>query len=253
MIQLHEPPPRVSPGPRPRADLPASPTRRGTARQEARLDADLVRRFLAGESSAFEEIVERHRARLVAAACSILRNPADAEEIAQDAFVCAHRALPNFRGDCSLSTWLHYITRNLARNRYWYFHRRRRHVTCSLDHAVNDDSDTTLVNLLACGGADPVRETTTREFRRLIAECMERLDPRHRVILALSHQLGYEEIARRLDIKCGTVKSRIARARENLRALLCAACPDFGSRASPAAWLEPRRETEALAAAPGSH
>src|SRR5471032_3103715 len=96
---------------------------------EATLDSQLVSRFNAGEESAFVEIMNRHKARIFAAAMALLRNHADAEEITQDTFVRAHRGFSKFRGDSSVATWLHRIAVNLARNRYWYFFRRRRHAT----------------------------------------------------------------------------------------------------------------------------
>jgi RNA polymerase sigma-70 factor (ECF subfamily) len=206
-----------------------------------------VRRFLDGDQAAFDLLVERHRARLIAVARSILHNTDDAEEIAQDALLCAHRGLAGFRGDCSVSTWLHHITRNLARNRYWYFRRRRRHLTSSLDaEPRGEPGSTTLLDVLTCDSAGPVREVAVREFHQLVGECMTRIDPGQRTVLHLSHQLPYEEIARRLGIKCGTVKSRIARARASLREHLRAACPDFGADAAPLAWLEPARDTRPM-------
>ena len=92
-----------------------------TMNAESILDVDLVQRFNGGDESAFEEIMNRHKTRIFAAAMALLRNHADAEEITQDTFVRAHRGLAAFRGDSSLATWLHRIAVNLARNRYWYF------------------------------------------------------------------------------------------------------------------------------------
>src|SRR5688500_20186349 len=74
------------------------------ARQDAFFDATLVRRFNAGDDKAFVEIVTRHRAKMYTIAFSVLRNHSDAEEIAQDTFIRAHRGLTNFRGDSSLAT-----------------------------------------------------------------------------------------------------------------------------------------------------
>ena len=120
--------------PRPRGD--AYPARKGsptTSSEEAAHDALLVQRFNAGDDRAFVEIMERYREKMFAIAFAHLRNRTDAEEIAQDTFIWAHRALGRFRGDSSLATWLHRITVNLTRNRYWYFFRRRRHRTLSPD------------------------------------------------------------------------------------------------------------------------
>ena len=230
------------------SSLPLQPDRAGTdrtdraaaSRREALHDAGLVRRFNAGDDSAFVEIVTRYRERMFSVAFALLKNRTDAEEIAQDTFIRAHRALASFRGDSSLVTWLHCITVNLARNRYWYFFRRRRHLTLSLDRPVSDDNQATFSDLMAADTASPAREAVVGEFSELIAACMARLSARQREILTLrifSHH-SYGEIARELAISVGTVKSRIARARESLRLLLIEACPEFGSDAQPAAWFD---------------
>lgn len=213
------------------------------ARDEALHDAGLVRRFNAGEEAAFTEIVARYRTRMFAAAFAMLRNRSDAEEVAQDTFIRAHRGLANFRGDASLSTWLHHIALNLARNNYWYFYRRRRHATLSLDCPLREENSATFADLVATDAASPVQEAMTSEFTELIASCIARLGARPREILTLRNtaHLSYGEIATKLGISVGTVKSRLGRARESLRALLLKSCPEFGSNAPLVAWFEPAR------------
>jgi RNA polymerase sigma-70 factor (ECF subfamily) len=231
----------------------ARAARVAASRQEALHDAELVRRFNAGDESAFVEIAQNYRTRMFAVALSMLKNHADAEEIAQDALVRAYRALPKFRGDSSLSTWLHHIALNLARNRYWHLLRRRQNVTCSLDQTLSADGTTTFSDLVATDAAGPAREAATTEFMEVVTTCMARMSPGARTILAMrnAQDLSYQEIAARLGLKIGTVKSRIARAREMLRALMIAACPEFGIEAQPAAWFESIRPSagfEVLAA-----
>ena len=216
------------------------------SRREAEHDVGLVIRLTGGDESAFTEIIERHRKRLFAVAFSRVWNHGDAEEIVQDTFIRAHRSLAMFRGDCSLATWLHHIAQNLARNRYWYFHRRFRHATVSLDHKVGEDESSTLLDSVACDSAGPLRETVTREFTDLVAVCMQQLDAQQRAILCLTHTHSYAEIAQEIGINIGTVKSRIARARNRLHALLTAACPEFANGARPAAWLESTRAQNGL-------
>jgi RNA polymerase sigma-70 factor, ECF subfamily len=219
------------------------------SRQAALHDAELVRRFNEGDATAFVEIVSRHRERLFSVAYAMLKNRADAEEIAQDTFIRAHRCLAKFRGDASLGTWLHRITLNLARNRYWYFFRRCRHTTLSLDCAFSDDGEATFSDLVATHAAGPARDAVACEFSELISLCMERLDTRSREILVLRNSLNfsYAEITRELGISVGTVKSRIARAREKLRVLLTEACPEFGPEATPSSWFEPVRPVGGIA------
>src|SRR3954463_12170049 len=138
--------------------------RAANSQHEAQYDAELVSRFNSGDEAAFVEIMTRYREKIFSVALALLRNRADAEEIAQDTFIRAHRGLGRFRGDSSLATWLHRIAVNLARNRYWYFYRRRRHATLSLDCALSDDSDATFADLVATEAPSPAREATTCEF-----------------------------------------------------------------------------------------
>jgi RNA polymerase sigma-70 factor (ECF subfamily) len=225
---------------RPAADCPVRPT---GAQREALYDATLVRRFNDGDESAFEEIMTRYREKMYAIAYSVLRNSADAEEIAQDTFVRAHRGLARFRGDSALATWLHRIALNLSRNRYWYFFRRNRHLTRSIDSVFGDSGAITLAQLIACEAPDPVQAAATSEFSEIILTCMERLAPGHREILVRRNvqNCSYQEIAAALHISLGTVKSRIARARLNLRALLAGACPEFAPDAALSDWFAPTR------------
>ena len=215
------------------------------ATPDAAIDDALVRRFAEGDESAFVEIMERYRGKIFTVTLGLLRNHADAEEITQDTFIRAHRGLANFRGDSSLATWLYRIAVNLARNRYWYFFRRRRQDSLSLDCALSDDSAATFADLVADVVQDPAQETVAGEFSTLVDMCMEKLDARHREILTLRNVLNrsYEEIADTLGINVGTVKSRIARARENLRTLLAEACPEFAPGAAPGEWFLPTRAT----------
>ena len=247
---MHSTPAKVS------SDSASRPTtdraaRAATSAAEAVIDAELVRRFRAGDESAFVEIMTRYQEKIFTIVLALLRNRADAEEIAQDTFIRAHRGLVNFRGDSSLATWLHRIAVNLARNRYWYFFRRRRHATLSLDCALTDESDATFADLIATDAPDPARESVTNEFAALVAACMEKLDARHREILTLRNILhqSYDEIAAALGINVGTVKSRIARARENLRAQLAVACPEFAPESGPSDWFETSRPIGRLALA----
>ena len=217
--------------------------RAASTREEALHDIALVRRFNAGDESAFVEIIARYRERMFAVAFSMLRNRADAEEIAQDTFIRAHRGLAGFRGDSALGTWLHRIALNLSRNRYWYNFRRGQHTTRPFDSEFSDDNPTTLASLIASDVPSPVQEATTSEFSELVDVCMEQLGPGHREVLTRRNILNcsYDEIARTLGISIGTVKSRIARARGSLRVLLAKACPEFAPDAAPSEWFESTR------------
>ena len=236
----------VSTAPSPRL----SPDRVASA-DEAAHDAILVKQYISGNQAAFLEIMERYREKIYRIARAVLRNHSDAEEITQDTFVRAHRGLARFRGDSSLATWLHSIAINLARNRYWFNFRRRQHAMVSLDSPLRDDSASTFSDLLAAESATPVREAVSSEFSGLIEVCMTQLAPAHREILTLRNILhhSYEEIGAKLGITVGTVKSRIARARYNVRVILSEMCPEFARESGLGEWFEPARGAGLLAVA----
>lgn len=187
--------------------------------QEVALDRLLVERFKKGDESAFSEMMDRYWGRIYGLVNQMLRNQQDAEEVTQDAFVRAHRGLANFRGDSAFSTWLYQIATNLARNRYWYWFRRKRDKTISFDQPIGDDDGGTLAEIFPAEIESPDDIAVTQEFTDRIAKSMERLNDKHREILVLRNvqDHSYEEIAQILNISVGTVKSRIARAREALR------------------------------------
>jgi RNA polymerase sigma-70 factor (ECF subfamily) len=224
--------------------------RAGIARTEATADRLLVRRFNAGDQSAFTEIVQRHRDRIQNLALRFLRDHGDAEEIAQDTFVRAFRGLAKFRGESSLATWLHHIATNLARNRYWYFFRRRRHQNLSLDCPLSAEATGTFADLIPSGAADPRRTASKEEFVALVASCMKQLDAANRDILVRRSQLrcSYANIAHALGINEGTVKSRISRARGQLLSLMVEACPEFPPEAAAREWFEPARSAHPIGA-----
>jgi RNA polymerase sigma-70 factor (ECF subfamily) len=203
------------------------------------IDDALIQRFLGGDESAFLEIMKRYRGKIHATTLALLRNHADAEEITQDTFIRAHRGLATFRGDSSLSTWLYRIGMNLARNRYWYFFRRRRQDSFSLDFPLTADNSSTFCDLVADTGKNPAQEIVAQEFSSAVDRCMGELEPHHREILRLRNGLhrSYDDIATNLGINVGTVKSRIARARERLRERLGELFPEFSSKASPREWF----------------
>jgi RNA polymerase sigma-70 factor (ECF subfamily) len=190
--------------------------------QEVAFDQTLVARFKQGDEAAFNEMVSRYWDRIYSMVHHLLRNQQDAEEVTQDAFIRAHRGLVNFRGDSAFSTWLYQIATNLARNRYWYWWRRKRDRSVSFDAPISADNETTLAELIPADVESPEDATVTQELLDNIATGMERLGTKHREILILRNvkNLSYEEIAAILGISVGTVKSRIARARESLRAKL---------------------------------
>lgn len=174
-----------------------------------------------GDLGAYATLVSRYQGRIFAKVFSLLRNRQDAEEITQDTFIRAHRVIANFRGTASFSTWIHQIATNLAHNRYWYWWRRKRDQSFSLDADLGE-SGATLHDILPDGAQGPGSEAQHNEFVARVAECMAQLKPEHARILTLRNveNKSYEEIAEELGLSIGTVKSRINRARESLRQLM---------------------------------
>jgi RNA polymerase sigma-70 factor (ECF subfamily) len=185
-------------------------------------DELLIERIKAGDMAAYNVMVIRHYDRIFSRVLQILNNKQDAEEVTQDAFIRAHRGLENFRGDASFSTWLYQIATNLAHNRYWYWFRRKRDQSISLDQPQREDGSLTLENVMPCADENPAEAVVTQEFVDRVSACMQNLNDKHKEVLILRNvkNLTYDEIAQQLDISVGTVKSRIARARESLRGLL---------------------------------
>jgi len=201
------------------AERQISDTAMLTKAQEVALDRNLVAKFKAGDEAAFEEMVTRYWDRIYAMVHKLLRNSQDAEEVTQDAFIRAHRGLEKFRGDSSFSTWLYQIATNLARNRYWYWWRRKRDKSISFDQPLSGESETTLAEIFPSNVETPKDVAVTNEFQERVASAMTLLNDKHREVLTLRNikNLSYDEIAVELEISIGTVKSRIARARESLR------------------------------------
>ncbi len=190
--------------------------------QTANSDDLLIERIKQGDADAYNDMVARYWDRIFARVHQLLKNKQDAEEVTQDAFIRAHRGLDNFRGDASFSTWLYQIATNLAHNRYWYWFRRKRDQSISLEQPLSADGELTLESVMPSAGESPAEAAVTQEFVDRVSQCMSGLNAKHREVLVLRNvkNLSYEEIADQLEISIGTVKSRIARARESLRDLM---------------------------------
>lgn len=142
---------------------------------EVAFDRTLVDRFKNGDQSAFDEMVSRYWDRIYSMVHQLLRNQQDAEEVTQDAFIRAHRGLANFRGDSAFSTWLSGIATNLARNRYWYWWRRKRDKSVSFDAPVSSENDMTLADIIPAEVESPDDITVSQEFVNRIGQGIEKL------------------------------------------------------------------------------
>ena len=174
-------------------------------------DQQLVQRVQKGDRSAFDLLVLKYQHRVLKLVGRFVSNTAEAEDVAQDAFLKAYRALPSFRGESAFYTWLYRIAINTAKNSL--VAHRRRPVDFDLDlqdpdqydrHARLKEVDT------------PERVLLTEEIRQVVEGAMEQLpeDLRTAIVLRELDGLSYEEIAEAMDCPVGTVRSRIFRARE---------------------------------------
>lgn len=181
-------------------------------------DRQLIERILRYDSTAFNELVERHWSKAFARAYQLLDNVQDAEEVTQDAFSRVYQNLSRFRGDAAFTTWLFQIVTNLARNRFWFSMRRGRKQNISLQQPLQDSAEQTWENRLHCPRIQPQEDTCLRELNDSIRRILPTLPEIYREVLQLRiyRELSYEAIADKLDLPVGTIKSRIARARKML-------------------------------------
>ncbi|MGQ0429612.1 MAG: RNA polymerase sigma factor RpoE [Gammaproteobacteria bacterium] len=174
-------------------------------------DIALVRRVQKGDKAAFDALVLKYQHKVLKLVQRYVRNPAEAEDIAQEAFIKAYRALPAFRGDSAFYTWLYRIAINTAKNSL--VASRRRPVSYDLD--LQDGAQVQAQARLA-DAETPEALALTEEIRRTVNEAIEALpdDLRLAIVLRELEGLSYEDIARTMDCPVGTVRSRIFRARE---------------------------------------
>jgi RNA polymerase sigma-70 factor, ECF subfamily len=175
-------------------------------------DLSLVRRVQAGERAAYDLLVLKYQHKVVKLVLRYTRNPADAEDVAQEAFIKAYRALPNFRGDSAFYTWLYRIAINTAKNAL--VARSRNPRALPLEPAEGEDGPD-LLNKLSDPDT-PEGLALTEEIRTTVNAAIEALpeDLRTAIVLRELDGLSYEEIAAAMDCPIGTVRSRIFRARE---------------------------------------
>jgi RNA polymerase sigma-70 factor (ECF subfamily) len=181
-------------------------------------DHDLVRACRAGDAEAFGTLVRRHQDRLYPAILRLLGLEEDARDVLQDAFVRAYVKLDQFQGTSSFYTWIYRIAINLAVSRQ---RRRRPRLIDFRDRRRHDDSPTNPAD--ASREADPSVAYDRVEREQQIREALAALSPEHRAVVVLKdlEDHRYEEIAEILNIPVGTVRSRLHRARCELRQLLC--------------------------------
>ena len=178
-------------------------------------EAALIQRCAAGDDSAFAELVAEHQRMVVQLAMNLLGDRDEALDLSQDVFIRVFRTIGQFRGQSALRTWIYRIAVNQARNRHRFWRRRRRSDQVSLDAHVEAHGD------FQCGAeVGPDRILAQKELAARLKDALDALpfDQRTVVVLREVDGLSYDEIAFSLGVAVGTVKSRLTRARQTLRA-----------------------------------
>ena len=175
------------------------------------LDEDLVLRVQRGDKSAFDFLVIKYQHRIIQLVNRYVKDPSEAQDVAQEAFIKAYRALGNFMGDSAFYTWLYRIAINTAKN--YLVSRSRR----NSDYQVDIQDAEVFENAPQLQGMEtPERHLLNQEIVDTIQEAIDKLpeDMRTAIMLREFEGMSYEEIAETMECPVGTVRSRIFRARE---------------------------------------
>lgn len=191
-------------------------------------EMDWVRRAQQGDVDAFRELVRQNQRQVFHVCLGVVKSRADAEDLVQEVFLRVHRNLPKFEGNAKFSTWVYRIAHNASID---LLRKRKRTEASDFDDFVDENRETAFddMHLSQPLGFDPRQELARKEYRVGIAKAFESLSPAHREVLILREveNLSYQEIAESLDIKIGTVMSRLHHARINAQKYLKENFPEF--------------------------
>jgi len=177
----------------------------------AELDKELVLKVQQGDKSAFDLLVIKYQHRIIQLVNRYVKDPSEAQDVAQEAFIKAYRALPNFRGDSAFYTWLYRIAINTAKN--YLVSRSRRYS----DYQVDIQDAEQVGNAPELKGLDtPEHLLMNDEIVEVVKDAIDKLPEEMKTAIMLREfeGLSYEEIAEAMECPVGTVRSRIFRARE---------------------------------------
>jgi RNA polymerase sigma-70 factor, ECF subfamily len=185
----------------------------GSGEEDRLSDEELVRSYLDGDNTAFEELVRRYETTIMNMAYRLLGNRSDAGDVCQEVFVLLLRKLGSFRGEAKFSTWLYRVSLNACHD---HARRLKRHV--SLSESPGDDLPEIEQRLADDGLDSPELSLERAEIQETVQEAIARLPYKFKEVIYLHDINGYnyKEVAEILDISLGTVKSRLNRARTRL-------------------------------------
>lgn len=175
-----------------------------------------------GDAAAFDNLITRYSADIYRLLVRLTDDREEAADLTQETFLNAFKSVSGFRGDSSLKTWLFRIAVNQSRNRHRWWQRRRRDTTFSLEDGIGS-SELKFGDTLADECPNPEQAAQHNEQMLKLRAAIRELPEVYReaIVLCDVEGLGYDDIAAALEINLGTVKSRIARGREELRRKLC--------------------------------
>lgn len=179
-------------------------------------DAILVEKAIAGDSNAFGELVEKYSSFVYRTVFFDIRKHEDAEDISQEVFIKAYRALYSFRHDCEFSTWLYRICKNTV---YDHVRKNSRTKAIPLSDMSSDDYEREYEVPDTDGKYDPEKTYLSKETSAIVNDAIASLSEQHRDVIVMRdiEGLSYSEIAEILSLEEGTVKSRLSRARAALK------------------------------------
>jgi RNA polymerase sigma-70 factor (ECF subfamily) len=198
--------------------LSVKPVRAITWTEVGGREAALIQRCAARDEDACSELVSEHQRMVYQLSLNLLGDHNEALDLSQEVFLRIFRTIHSFRGQSALRTWIYRIVVNQARNRQRWWRRRHRAQQVSLDEHIRDHGDFPEQS----DGGSPDRILGRKELADRIRAALDRLpfDQKTALVLREIDGLSYEEIGFSLGVAVGTVKSRLARARESLRAQL---------------------------------
>ncbi len=181
-------------------------------------EIEFIEKLKAGDAQAFDYLVIKYSADIYALLFRLTQEAEEASDLTQETFLSALKAIKKFRGEADLKTWLVRIAINESRNRFRWWKRRRREKTISMDATVGE-SESTVGETFSSNCASPEDTYLQKEREGLLTKALAELPAvfREAVVLCDMEGLSYEEIALTLNANIGTVKSRIARGRDELR------------------------------------